>query len=259
MAKKVYGGMSVLNVLIIILVVVILLGIIYYVYMTWFSGKNTLSSTPVNLNSSPPAAPILASSLTNPTSTKYAYGFWIYVNSWDTNKNKVIISRYNDILLYLDKTTGVLNCAVNSSLQPFYAKPPSSDAVMDPSQLTPSYLKTNNMITVTNNFPLQTWVYVVVNINNNVADVYLNGKMVKSLQIDQVSPDKTSNLFYGSGYDAVISGLTRYSTPLTPTAVWNNYVNGTTSNSLTSVLGGGYHATVTISQNNATTSQFSLF
>jgi hypothetical protein len=256
---KVRGGMSAINVLIIILCIIILVWVLYYIYTTWFSGKNTLTSTTVNLNSKPPPLPILVTTLTNPQSTKYAYGIWIYVNTWDTNINKVIFSRYNDILLYLDKVTGFLKCAVNSSQTPFYTSAQTTDVVMDPEMLSSTYKSTNNFVTVTNNFPLQTWVYIVVNVNNSAVDIYLNGKMVKSLQIDQVMPDKTSNIFYGNGYDAVVSGFTRWSTPVDPNMVWNTYVNGTNSNSLSGALGGGYHAAVTVTKDNATTSQFSIF
>lgn len=256
---KVKGGMSALYVLIIILCIVILFWVFYYIYMTWFSGTNTLSSTTINLNAKPPAPPVLVTSLTNPQATKYAYGIWIYVNSWDTNMNKIIFSRNNDILLYLDKVTGFLKCAVNSSQKPFYDTPLTTDAVLNPELLSTNYKATNNFITVTNNFPLQTWVFIVVNINNNAVDIYLNGKMEKSIQIDQVSPDKTSNLYYGNGYDAIVSGFTRWSAPVDPNMVWNTYVNGTNSNSLSGALGGGYHAAVTITKDSATTSQFSLF
>jgi hypothetical protein len=259
MTKKVSGGMGISNIIIIILLIILLLGIVWYVYTTFFSGTQSIQSSPINMNASPPPPPILASTFTNPTSTKYSYGFWIYVNSWDTNKNKVIISRYNDILIYLDKISGVLNCAVNSSQHPYYNTVPTADVVMDPSQLSSSYMTTTNMITVTNNFPLQTWVYVVVSVNNTIADIYLNGKMVKSIIIEQVNPDKSSNLFYGNGYDAVVSGVTRWSTSVDPNLVWNTYVNGTSANSMSSLLGNGYHASVTITKNNATTSQFSLF
>jgi hypothetical protein len=256
---KVKGGMSAITILIVVLSVIILFWVLYYVYMTFFSGSNTLNSSPINLNTANPL-PILATTLTNPTSTKYAYGIWIYVNSWDTTKYKVIFSRYNDILLYLDQTTGVLKCAINSGTDPsFYMTPPSADGVMDPANLQPSFTSGNSMITVTNNFPLQTWVYVVVNVNNNTADIYLNGQMTKSLQIKQVSPDKTSNIYYGSGYDAVVSGFTRWSTNLDPNTVWSTYTNGSNSKSLSGVLGGGYHASVTISKNNTTSSEFNIF
>ena len=257
--KQVYGGMSTTAIVLIVLSIIVLLGIGIYLYTTTSGGMNTLLATTVNLNTKPPQDPVLVTKFTNPLSTRYAYGIWVYVNTWDTNMNKVIFSRYNDILLYLDKTTGVLNCVIGSKDKKFYNPAPTSDGVMIPDQLDPSYKAKPNFITVMNNFPIQTWVNIVVNIDNTNSDIYINGKLVKSIQINQVEPDEVSNLYYGSGYDAAVAGFNRWSLPVTPNQVWNQYLNGNGSGSLTSMLGGSYSASVTVSKNNATTSQFKLF
>ena len=259
-SRKSGGDMGGIGIVITIIAVIAIFVVIYYVYVKFFTGVNTLASTSLNLNSQPPPPPILVSTLTNPESTKYAYGVWVYVNTWDTTKTKVIFSRYSDIILYLDKTTGVLNCAIGAAGTPFYTPAPAPDATLNPELLTSDFKqKTTNNISVTNNFPLQTWVYIVVNVNNTVADIYLNGKMVKSVQINQTAPDKVSNIFYGNGYDAVVNKFVRWSTPVDPNTVWNYYVSGNGSGSVAGALGGSYGAQVTISKNNAVTSQFKLF
>jgi hypothetical protein len=258
-SSKVTGGMNGAGILITIVSVIAIFVIVYYIYTYYFSGVNTLASGSLNLNSQPPPPPILVSTLTNPESTKYAYGLWVNVNTWDTTKTKVIFSRYSDIILYLDKTTGVLNCAIGAAGTPFYTPAPNPDSTLIPDFLSSDFKKTPNLIFVTNNFPLQTWVYIVVNVNNTVVDIYLNGKMVKSAQINQTAPDKVSNIFYGNGYDAVVNKFTRWSTPVDPNTVWNYYTSGNGSNGITGALGGAYSAQVTVSKNNAVTSQFKLF
>ena len=41
----------------------------------------------------------------------------------------------------------------------------------------------SNTIEVVNNFPLQKWVYILISYDNNICDIYLDGKMVKSVQL----------------------------------------------------------------------------
>ena len=259
--KQVYGGMSTTAIVLIVLSIIVLFGIGIYLYTTTSGGMNTLLATTVNLNTKPPQDPVLVAKLTNPQSTRYAYGIWVYVNTWDTNMNKVIFSRHKDILLYLDKTTGVFNCVIGSK-KSFYSESVIEgklNKAMNPDMLEPSYKATPNFITVMNNFPIQTWVNIVVNIDNTNSDIYINGKLVKSIQINQVEPDKTNDLYYGNGYDAAVAGFNRWSLPVTPNQVWNQYLNGNGSGSLANMLGGSYNASVTIKKNNAITSQFNLF
>jgi len=260
MARKVTGGLGGTGIVLMIVSIIVIFVIVYFVFITYFSGVNTLANSPLNLNSQPPPAPILVTTLTNPDSTKYAYGVWVYVNTWDTTKNKVIFSRYSDIILYLDKTTGVLNCAIGAAGTPFYTPAPNPDATLNPDMLSSDFKqKTSNLIFVTNNFPLQTWVYIVVNVNNTIADIYLNGKMVKSTQINQTAPDKVSNIFYGQGYDAVVSKFTRWSVPVDPNTVWNYYVSGSGVGGVAGAISGGYGAQVIVTKDNAVSSQFKLF
>ena len=252
MAKSFKGGEG-MNPLYIVLGIVVFIIIAYFVYKSWFSGVNNLSSGQVNLNTKIAPQPILANSLKSPSSTRYTYGIWIYVNSWDTTIPKVIFSRYNDIVLYLDKTSSVLNC----NISPHLATPPSADGVIDLNSSNYSGIVPYS-VTITNNFPLQKWVYVTIVIDNQIVDMYLDGKMVKSLNIPQVQPDATSNIYYGYGFDAVVNGFQRWSYPLDPQSVYNNYVSGASAIGGGSMTG-GYHASVTITKNNAPASSYKIF
>lgn len=251
---KVRGGQG-MNTLYLVLGVIVFIILAYFIYSYWFSGVNTLASGQINLNTTKPPSqsPILATSLTKPSSTLYTYGLWVYVNSWDTTKPKVIFSRYNDIVLYLDKTSAVLNCIIS----PTYSTKPSADALID--MLTTATTPTNpQTINITNNFPIQTWVYVTVVISNQKVDFYLNGKMVKTLTINQVATDATSNIYLGYNFDAMINQFQRWSVALDPQTVYNNYISSSSAVSSSS-LTGGYHATVQITQNNAQISEIKIF
>ena len=233
-----------MNILILILGIVIILVLAWYIYNRYFSGVNTLTTGQISLNTTTPITPVAVSSLTYPNSTRYAYGVWIYVNSWNSNATKVIFSRNNDMIVYLDKMTGTLNCII-------------SPTQSNPDAITQNGNSKSAVINITNNFPLQKWVYIVVNIDNTILDVYLDGKMVKSLQIPQVAPDTTSPLYIGHGYDAVVTYLQRWSYPLDPQTVWNSYMNGNGSSLLASI--NAYHGNLQIVQNNSIQGNYWVF
>lgn len=249
---KVKGGQG-MSPLYIVLGIVVFIIIAYFVYSKWFSGVNNLSSGQVNLNTTTAPPPILASTLTNQNSTRYSYGIWVYVNTWDTTMFKTIFSRYQDIVLYLDKTASVLKCIVKPSI----GTAPTTDAVIDLNANAFAGLDTSSII-ITNNFPLQKWVYITLVIDNTRIDMYIDGKMVKSLTINQVQPDATSNIYYGYKYDAVVNGFQRWTMPLDPQSVYNSYLSGASTISSGSMTG-GYNATVTVSKNGNTTSSYKIF
>jgi Concanavalin A-like lectin/glucanases superfamily len=233
-----------MNILILILGIVIILVLAWYIYNRYFSGVNTLTTGQISLNTATPIAPIDVTKLTYPNATRYAYGVWIYVNSWNTNATKVIFSRNSDMIVYLDKMTGTLNCIIS----------PTNN---NPDVITQNSSNQSAVINITNNFPLQKWVYIVINIDNTIVDVYLDGKMVKSLQIAQVAPDTISPLYIGNGYDAIITYLQRWSYALDPQTVWNSYMNGNGSSLLSSI--NAYHGNLQIVQNNAIQGNYWIF
>lgn len=137
------------TVVIILAVIVILLIYILYRFLKAAEVELTASA---NMNDDITAMPIM----TNPTSTKYAYGLWIYVNSWQMGTPKTLYSRDNNIKLYLDANSPTLKCDIYMSND------------------------TYKTIEITDNFPVQKWVHIIVSVDNQYADCYLDGKLVKS-------------------------------------------------------------------------------
>ena len=92
-----------MNGIAIILAIVVIL--LFYILYRFFMLKSTeLTSTASLLEQNPKI------SIENkPTSTRYSYGIWIYVNSWDSSIDKTIFERTNNIKLYFSKAAPVLN------------------------------------------------------------------------------------------------------------------------------------------------------
>jgi hypothetical protein len=203
---------------------------------------------------------ITGSSLTSPTNTSYAYGIWVYVQNWDPSAQKTIFYRSNNIKLYLDPNSPTLKCDI---------------------VLTDSTTKT---IMITNSFPLQKWVYIIVSVDNQFVDCYLDGKLVVSQQVTNVikntnrtttviSPlqpsDSTTSPLYlgnsatpnfkspnsggsvGSGWSANALLFTKWSTPVDPQTAWNFYMKGNGRSSFASFFG-SYGVNYSILKDNIT-------
>lgn len=136
--------------------VVIILGVIViiliYILIRIVSASAVELTSSANLNDNISSIDIT----NNPTSSRYAYGLWIYVNSWDNNENKTIYIRDENIKLYLDTDSPTLKCDITMT----------DDEVQS--------------FEITDNFPLQKWVYIIISVDNQYIDCYLDGKLVRS-------------------------------------------------------------------------------
>jgi hypothetical protein len=229
----------------IILLAVVVVILIYILRSKVFKSSSSLNDR-IALTS---ASSTPAKDIDNPTSYRYAYGMWIYMNSWSKNvafasgttfpKNNNIFNRSDEIQLYLDETKPTLY---------FYVK----------TKGTPDNLP----IVVTENFPIQKWVYFVANVDGQYIDLYLNGKLVKSIKIPQSSmmsqPTATSNIITGGALDGFAAKFKRWSHTLTPKDVWSNYMNGSGGNSLSKMFS-SYGVDVALVKDNVEQKSIRLF
>jgi hypothetical protein len=167
------------------------------------NSVKTLKTSANLMDSNPPIT-----TLKDPSSLNYAYGIWLYVNTWDNSIKKNIITRSNNFALYLDKSTPTLYCDISLADD------------------------TTQTITITNNFPLQKWVYIIFSADSQIVDFYLNGKLVISQKLTSMpkvpSDASTSSLVLGgtNTWDARVANLIRTTHPMSPEEVMNNYISG---------------------------------
>lgn len=183
-----------------VIILAIIVIILVYVLYSYIVKKSNVLSKSANLNGSNPAITTISSG----NSVQYAYGIWVYVNTWSTDVSKNIFSRPGNISLDLATDTPTLTCTVTTTTNP-------SPVVL----------------TITNNFPIQTWVYVVISSDGSVMDFYLNGKLVNSTQVQSpAQPASSSAITYGSGWDCYVAGFRNWATPIGPQEVWDSYLKG---------------------------------
>jgi hypothetical protein len=233
---------------------VIVLGIIIvflvYLLFKYFTNTSISLKTEANMNTLVPGIKV-----NNPQATRYAYGIWVYVNTWNTNVDHTIFSRNNNIKLYLDRTAPTLKC-----------------------QITMNDTTVKKDMIITDNFPLQKWVNIVISVDNQFVDAYLDGKLIQSSKFlfsttnnginvtntPNQPPDVNTLMYVGNapannGWDAYASKFKQWSTgPVDPQTVWSYYMEGNGGNILSSTLG-NYGINVQLLKNNVENSKIQVF
>jgi len=98
----------------------------------------------------------------------------------------------------------------------------------------PDTTYTDNQIIITNNFPLQTWTNVILNVDNNYLDIYINGQLMSSVvlpnQYVNKLPPANDNIYIGQssglGSDIYLANLERWGVAINPQTAYYDYLNG---------------------------------
>jgi hypothetical protein len=217
-----------MNSLIIILGIVI----IFFIYLLFQYLTNTATTVAPSADLTTSLPSVTGNKLASATNLSYGYGIWLYVQNWDNNVQKTIFYRADNIKVYLDRMNPTLYCDITLN---------------DSTSVKPSIKK----IEITNSFPLQKWVYIIVSVDNQFVDCYLDGKLVKSQKVltpKQPLDAATAPLYLGntgeyvttgtpfkqgepgvsvgSGWSANVLLFTRWTKPVDPQTAWSWYMKG---------------------------------
>ena len=218
-----------MNYTIIVLVFIIFMMMyMYYLYMT----NTTLTSGVESLETE---NKIIWTKLQNPSSSTYHYEGWVFIKD-KPGPDKKIYSRGDGVNLYLDGTK--LKVVKGTT--------------------------TTDVYTTVDDFPLQKWVYFVINVvNGNIIEVYLNGKLVVTKQtttaLTITSVPAKTDLFYGEsgGIKGHITKFKRDPVALTPDEVWKKYLEGNGLANFSNFLA-GYNASFSLYNTVGTIKQFTV-
>jgi hypothetical protein len=250
-----------MNILIIVLGVIVVF-LSYYIYGLLSSAPKAIDNTYLGQASIPT---IPSTKITNGTNSNYSMGFWIFVNTFSDAISNASTNKY--FVTYGKDSAG--NTPKNNVCA-F-----SMDATK-PIMYTHILLSDGSVqkITITDNFPIQTWTYILVSVNSYYADCYVNGKLVVSSQLSSNSqgagsiittslttptPTGTSSsstvdpvltLFGNEKVDVYITGLFWVGNPMDPQTVWNYYNQGNGNASSTGVTD-TYHLEIDLSKNSS--------
>ena len=237
-----------MNPLVIVLGVILVVIILMSTFSKFFSGESSLA-TKANLVNGIPDIPV--SALSKSDSASRTYSIWTYVNVWTSSVNKMIIGRSGDILIYLDASTAKLKCKI---------KPTDADVGTTAAGANGGTGVIASSVDITNNFPIQKWVFITVVVDSGgVCDLYLDGKLVKSVKTDDAntSVESTKPIQFGKGHDTYIADAKFLPKTLGPKEVWTAYAKGNSGSSIKNAVG-SYNLNLSILKDNVQTSSYSL-
>lgn len=205
----------------------IILILVLYVLYRFMVDRQTMVSSKVYLGDKP--ANQKFDTLANPSSARYSYNLWIYANELKSGEENPIfkIDTHNVVLKITD--TGNLMCDISG----------------------------NPSITITPNYPMQRWVCVSISVDNNVVDMYLDGKLVKSQTMTVPKTNKDSTIKFGGG-DIYIAEFERLATPIDPQTAWDRYMAGNGGSYISNMFS-SYGATMILSKDQVDMKKFTLF
>jgi hypothetical protein len=218
----------------------VILGIVLVFVLYYFlnrSGTDVLSN---KLDLSTAQTAIGKKDIQEPSSRKYSYEMWMYVFNFEGSGDKYIISRESSV-------AGKKNIGI---------KLDSSS----PKLVLEYTTKSGNFVPViiTDNFPLQTWVHLIVSVDDTYVDTYMNGKLVKSMQDKELAtPSSDSPIEYGVT-NCYLAKLTRNVLPTDPQTAWDKYSAGNGENPMAKYLS-SFGLSMTLQKNNQDYSTVTLF
>jgi hypothetical protein len=235
---------------IIILGTVLVVLIVYMLFQSYFDGEQKLLSQTF-LNNAP--ADINVSS---PNASNFSYGVWIYVNEWispvDEEANSRIFARDDELGLYLKD---------NAELAVRFADTEGKKVISGGANDYTS-------VTLTDNFPIQKWVHVGLVVDGNKFDGYIDGKMVKSIQLNGtvgITPsdvDGGDKLQFGKenamNKTLMIAEHMRRIYAMDPKGMWDLYMKGNGANGLTQAVS-NMNVNLSIMKDGVESTKFSLW
>jgi hypothetical protein len=172
-------------------------------------------------------------------SARYYISTWIYVNNLPDS----------DTTIYKleNSSTKYLELLLTSSAVLKYK-------IMDTQPREQTY-------TIMSNFPLQKWVNIIISVDNDTVDLYIDGKLIRSHKVEKgiQQIEKTgTNIIFGSPVDAYLAKMERQPNAMDPTNAWNKYMEGNGGNYFSKMFA-NYGGNFTLTKDDLDVQEFQLF
>jgi hypothetical protein len=263
-----------MNYLIIVLGVVIVVLLVALYYYFFASVKTLVSSVSLKNNQ----LTFTNKDLKDPGSVHYAYGIWLFINTWNTGVSEPVGTPAYQIAM-APNGGGFGGTPLPNGDKPLviFQRQDSSKMMLYLDSNAPSlYYNLQDMggvsqrQLITNNFPIQTWTQIIFSVDNNIVDVYLNGKLILSnvyaqglKQPSSVADNTTTPstaLQLGNSavaFDATAASLYNWSSiAVDPQTAWNSYMSGPGK---AVSAGNTYHFQMQFLKNSAVQSNYRLY
>lgn len=239
--------MEPVKIVLIVLIAVILL----YIIIQFFSKKSTSLTT---MQSGTETQVIKASTLPNNNNTSnYTYSVWFYVQDWNYRfgEPKTVLLREDQ-----DKQPSpsiVLGGAENNIKVSVSCYPQDQTSTTENN----SYIVHKCNVP---NFPLQSWVNLIISLYGRTLDMYIDGKLVRTCVLPgvaKVNPDSDIIVTPGGGFNGWTSNFEYWDDATNPQQAYNIYKAGFGGSSLGSLFN-KYRIKISLLEDNQEQSSFEI-
>lgn len=224
-----------------ILAIIVAVFFIYIVY-TYFFMTSMIFNKPVELKNSPQLS-YDATRMKQPNSPRYSYEFWVNIQSNNpVDMPHVLLNRGT---LFAFGLTG--------SVLKLYTAPVSVT-----NGLVEANADANRTIEITTTFPFQKWTQIMMNVDGNRVDFYIDGKLYKTVNNLTIGTDRTTPVTIGN--PNTVGKMNRFSywpNTVDTQAVWSRYSQGNGVSGLSNLFG-KYKADMSILKDNDSVFSFSI-
>jgi len=208
-----------MNILKTVFMVLIVLVILYVIINYFFKTSTSLTV----MQAANKTQVIEASTLSNNNNTSnYTYSTWFYVDDWNYRfgEPKILLGRTDqDKLPSPSIVLGAMENDITISVS-CYPQNPSTGVASDRSIVHKCSVK---------NFPLQSWVNLIISLYGRSLDVYIDGKLVRTCVLPgvaKVNPDANIVVTPAGGFSGWTSNFEYWSSATNPQQAYDIYKSG---------------------------------
>lgn len=203
--------------------------LVLYVVFFFTTAKDSLAD---KLDLAQVQTPIIATSLTKPQHSKFSYEFWMYVYGTKENATAGTAGKY----IFYRNASAAANSPKNIGLK-LDSRIPSLTLDYTASRTVSGTTTTVPVdVVITDNLPLQSWVHVIVSVDNSYIDIYMNGKLVKSIKDTIATPSDEESIQFEIS-KTYLAKFQRTASPTDPQTAWNHYLEGNGDNPIKKYTG----------------------
>jgi hypothetical protein len=192
----------------------------------------------------------------NSNSIRYSYVVWVYVNSLNNITPCSKKGENGNIFQVLDGE-GPYNTCENPLFSLDINKSTQLNGKI--ALKTPTTTDKSEVVPITTNFPVQKWAHLILSVDNNILDIYLDGKIIQSKVLPSLPAPFTnlskSYIDFGRG-DIYIVNFRRLEYPMDPQTAWSLYMSG---NGQSTAGLATYGLNMSVTSNNEDYYKFPLF
>jgi len=213
--------------LLVILLLLIIIFMVFFQIFNYYKNKTAINGG-YYLKSGIPQ--VKYEDLKDSGTSVYSLELWIYANSV-SGAQTVATTKFGCTAI----TSKVTDINTNGNIFQIMASSTANTAdnilSLDLSKTGSAYLTYGNTPVqqiITDNFQVQRWEYIVINVNNKFIEIYLDGKLLKSINSKDstfVAPTNNSVINFGMG-DIFIYQFNRYTKTMNSTEVNKKYLSG---------------------------------